>query len=168
MKRQSIQDARRQYGFTMFEILVTLGIVTIWLLATAGVQTSSAKLNKAAQYRTQAVIAATDIGERIEANKTGAATGAYACGGSGTACIPPAGTSPSCTAASGRAACDLWEWATRVVAVLPASASTTSIVWNSGATPPAYTITIGWSDRGDSRTTGTTEASTYQAVKTIN
>lgn len=152
----------------MFEILVTLSIVTIWLLATAGVQSSSAKLNKAAQYRTQAVIVATDIGERIEANKTGAASGAYACSSSSTACIPPAGTSPSCTAASGRAACDLWEWATRVVAVLPADASTTSIVWNSGVTPQTYTITIGWNDRGDSRTTGSAEASTYQSVKTLN
>jgi type IV pilus modification protein PilV len=163
--------ANRQRGITMFEVMVTLGIVTIWLLATAGVQTSSAKLNKAAQFRTQAVINASDMVERIEANKTAPDAG-YECGGSNTACIPAASTMPSCTGAAGRANCDRWEWATRLVATLPfADAASTSIVWTAGVTgvtPATYTITIGWTDRGDSRTTGNTEPSTYQVVKSIN
>ncbi len=151
----------------MFEVLVTLAVVTIWLLATAGAQSSSAKLNKAAQFRTMAVIQATDIAERIEANKTNSA-GDYQCGGSNTACVPPGSTEPSCSGISGRAACDLWEWGTALVAALPVNAGTTSIVYNGGTTPPTYTITIGWTDRGDSRTTGSTETSSYQVVKSVN
>src|SRR5438067_9027647 len=87
--------AEAQHGFTMVEVLVTLAIITVWLLATAGVQSSSLKLNKAAQFRTEAVAAATDIAERIEANKT-ALAGAYQCGGTNTACIP-AGSMPDCS-----------------------------------------------------------------------
>ena len=160
--------ANRQRGITMFEVLVTVAIITVWLLATAGVQTSSAKLNKAAQFRTQAVINASDIVERIEANKT-APDARYECGGSNTACIPAASTMPSCTGPGGRADCDKWEWATRLTATLPfADAGSTSIVWDGGVTPRTYTITIGWTDRGDSRTTGNTEPSTYQTVKSVN
>ena len=75
---QSVR-ARRQRGVTMLEVLVTLFIITLFLLASAGVQSSSVKLNKAAQFRTAAVLLATEISERIESNTQEAASGTYAC-----------------------------------------------------------------------------------------
>jgi hypothetical protein len=90
--------AKQQRGITMFEVLVTLAIITVWLLATAGVQTSSAKLEQGGPVSHQAVINASDIVERIEANKT-APDARYECGGSNAACIPAASTMPSCTGA---------------------------------------------------------------------
>ena len=58
-----------QRGFTMFEILITLFLLAMWLLGSAGVQSASLQYNKAAQFRTQAVYFATDLAERMQTNK---------------------------------------------------------------------------------------------------
>jgi prepilin-type N-terminal cleavage/methylation domain-containing protein len=73
-----------EHGFTMLEILITMFLLTLWLLASAGVQSASLQFNKAAQFRTQAVYFATDIAERMQANKTGATEGSYVYSGSST------------------------------------------------------------------------------------
>jgi prepilin-type N-terminal cleavage/methylation domain-containing protein len=57
-----------QRGFSLLEILITLFLLTMWLLASAGVQSASLQFNKAAQFRTQAVYFATDLAERMQAN----------------------------------------------------------------------------------------------------
>jgi len=154
---------RLQRGFSMFEVLVTLSLITVWLLATAGVQSSSLKLTKTAQFRTEAVLLASEIAERMEANKSAAAH-AYDCGGSGTACAPGPTLPSDCNSPANRATCDLNEWGARLNNAIPVSSST-AIVWNAG-TPNTYTITIGWTDRGD-KTTGSTEAGSYSTTKTI-
>jgi type IV pilus assembly protein PilV len=161
--------ARRQRGFTMLEVLITLVIITVWLLATAATQTSSAKLNKSGQFRTQAVVLAGEIAERIEANKEKAADGAsYACDPcstttTSTACV---GTTP-CTATA-LAAFDLAEWGKRVGDTLPDATAT--VVWDNAVSPPVYRITIGWSERRGDRNyggTGTTEQASYTAAKSV-
>jgi type IV pilus assembly protein PilV len=150
----------------MLEILITLFLLTMWLLASAGVQSSSLQFNKAAQFRTQAVYLATDLAERMQANRTAAVAGTYVySGGNGT-------TSANCTGATCSpaelAAFDLAEWSGRVSAVLPnasVSVSTASV-----ANPITYTILINWSDRRTDRTyasTGTAESFSYTATKTI-
>ena len=165
--RHHFSTRRGEHGFTMLEILVTLFIITAWLLATAGVQSSAAKLNKAAQVRTQAVILASELAERIEANKQEAAKGTYAC--------DPCSTTTTSTACVGEA-CGAEELATfdkaergkRVGDMLPGATAT--IAWNAAATPPAYTITLGWTDRRSSATygqTGTAESSSYTSTKTV-
>ena len=40
----------RQRGFSLLEILITLFLLTLWLLASAGVQSASLQFNKAAQF----------------------------------------------------------------------------------------------------------------------
>ena len=157
--------ARAQRGATMLEILVTLLIVTLWLLGTAGVQSSALKLGKAAHFRTEAVLLASEIAERMEGNPAAAKSGSYAC--AATACLTGSASTcvgTSCDAAS-LAAFDVAEWGARVAATLPGA--TAKIEFTPGSTP-AYTVTIGWTDRGNSRTTGTTETSSYVTTKSIS
>ena len=160
--------ARRERGFSMLEILMTLFLLTMWLLASAGVQTSSLQYTKAASFRTQAVYLATELGERMQTNKTAAVAGSYVysySGGStssGTDC-----TTAVCTTAQ-LATFDLAEWSRRLSAALPnASVNVTQVT---AGNPYTYQILIAWTDRRTERTyssTGTTEAFSYTATVTV-
>lgn len=163
---------RGQRGFTMFEILVTLFLLTMWLLASAGVQSSSLQFNKAAQFRTQAIYLATDLAERMQANRVAAIGGAYAI--SQTTVTAPAGEpDSSCStdicSPTALADFDKTEWMGRVYSAgLPNASVTVSTA--AVANPITYTIVISWSDRRTDRTysaSGTTESFSYTATKTI-
>ena len=154
----AVNSARSQRGVTMLEVLVTLFIVTLFLLTTAGVQSSALKLNKAAQMRTTAVLYATDIAERMEANIAQAATGtAYA---ADCASPPTSACSGGACSPSQRAADDLAQWCSLVLS-LPGGSGT--IVWSTATTPPAYTIRIGWTDRRANTAYGADSATTFSA-----
>lgn len=169
----TVRDNRRQMlrcagqrGFSMLEILVTLFLLTMWLLASAGVQSASLQFNKAAQFRTQAVYFATDLAERMQANKTGATAGRYeyssATGAAPTSCVTTTCTSDQL------AAFDLYEWNARVVASLPGASVT--VVPVAVGNPVTYTIVVNWVDRRSDRTystTGDTELFSYTSTKTI-
>jgi type IV pilus assembly protein PilV len=158
--------ARLQRGVTMLEVLVTLFIITLFLLATAGVQSSAVKLNKAAQFRTDAVLLAAELGERMEANLEEAANGTYACDPCSTSTTSTACVGSTCGSAN-LAAFDLAEWGARVGAKLPSP--TVTVAWTAG-TPGSYLITIAWSDRRSNvtySTTGSTETFQYAMTKSI-
>ncbi len=59
---------RKQTGFTLIEILVTVIVVAIGLLGLAGLQATALKFNSTAYQRSQATILIYDIIERIRAN----------------------------------------------------------------------------------------------------
>ena len=64
-----------------------------------------------------------------------------------------------------RVAFDRAEWGARVGAALPGA--TASIVWSTATAPPAYVITIGWTDRRVNTTYSTTgDAESFQYVMT--
>jgi type IV pilus assembly protein PilV len=149
----------------MLETLVTLVVVSLWLLGSAGVQTIALKLNKSSQFRNQAVVLATEMAERMETNKAGAVAGSYSYGGgtlsSGVDCIASV-----CSAAE-LAAFDLYEWSARARSTLPSAAFSIS---GSAANPVTYTILISWAERRTEQTyatAGTTEVASYTATKTI-
>jgi len=157
--------AREQRGFTMLEILITLFLLTMWLLSSAGVQSSSLQFTKAAQLRTQAVYLATELSERMQANPAAAVAGSYQYSG-GTS-IGKDCTSATCLSDE-LAAFDLAEWNARVTAVLPNA--TVNVTTAGAANPITYTIVVSWSDRRTDRTystTGTDEAFSYTATKTL-
>ena len=156
---------KKHRGFTMLETLITLAVITIWLLGSANVQPFALRLNKAAQFRTQAVMLASEMAERIEANKIAALTGAYVYTGSG------ASSSKDCTTANCSASelrdFDLVEWTTRVAATLPNAAATITADVNN---PINYTIVVNWTDRRTDQnygSTGTSEAFSYTATRTV-
>jgi len=149
----------------MFETLITLLIIALWLVSAAGVQTFSVRLTKSAQFRTQAVLLASEIGERMEANKSAATIGAYGLSGAAAA-APKDCTTALCTSTE-LAQWDLAEWSTRVAAALPNATAT--ITAQSIANPISYTIVLSWDDRRGEQaysTAATVERFTYTSVKT--
>jgi len=160
----SLARAQKQHrGFTMLETLITLAIITIWLLGSANVQTFALRLNKAAQFRTQAVLLASEMAERMEANKDYALTGGYAYSG-GAATSTKDCTTATCVATELRAF-DLAEWTTRLAATLP---SGTATITPDTSVPliTTYTIVVNWTDRRTEQTYGSTGAGSAAAVET--
>lgn len=165
----------RNQGFSLIEVLVTMLLISLALLGTSGLQAYALKLNQGGQFRTQAVLLASDLSERMEANKSAAVAGNYvytcpaaatpasaACGPSGAACSP-----------SALATYDLLQWQASVASTLPQS--TCAVVQSNPGNPSTYTISITWVDRQTDTTynsaavssSGTGEVLTYQASRTI-
>ncbi len=102
---QTAIDKRRQRGFTLIEVLITLLIIAIGLLGLAGLQMTSLQSQLEAYQRAQAVMLAEEMANRIRSNAPAARAGAYTAGSSyGTAaqaCDPNTQTT---------AAYDLCDW----------------------------------------------------------
>ncbi len=184
-----LEPCRREGGFSMIEVLVTLLIISLALLGTAGLQAYSMRLNQGGQFRSLAVFLAADLAERLEGNKAGATAGSYAVTSTtgaayvaGTTSASSACVTGACNAAN-LAAYDLSQWQSAVAASLPQSSW--SVVLTQAAsgtqTQSNYTITIGWVDRRSNTTNaagssnsavgsnaaGTGEKFSYTAGRTI-
>ena len=66
---QSKERRQGQRGVSMIEVLVSIVISAIGLLALAGVNAASVRYTKMSQYRATATQLANDMGERMRANK---------------------------------------------------------------------------------------------------
>lgn len=64
-------------GFSLIEVLVALFVLSIGLLGLAALQTTAFKFNHQSYERTQAIIQAYDILDRIRANPAGKNAGLY-------------------------------------------------------------------------------------------
>jgi len=65
-------------GFGLVEILIAFLVLLVGLLGMAGLQATALRNNHSAYLRSQAVILAYDIMDRMRANKVAALAGAYA------------------------------------------------------------------------------------------
>jgi len=133
---------RRQSGFTLLEILVSLLLIAIGVLGTAGLQALALKINQGGQLRSQAVVLGMDFVERIEANNVAAIAGKYAPATYPTAYTKDCNTN-FCTTDE-LATYDLVEFKTHVDRALPGATITLSV---SGTGPFTYTVTINWVER---------------------
>ncbi len=136
---------RRHYGFSLVEVLVALVVLSVGLLGIAALYAESLHSGRTAQYRTQAVGLATDIADRIRANRKGGASYAKLLTDTGTltaACETlGAGCAPTVLAAN-----DIAQWNQLVTSQLPGG--TCQIVVNPATFPNTYTITITWTEVG--------------------
>ncbi len=133
---------RRQSGVSLIEVLVSIVIASIGLLALAGVNATSVRYTKLSQYRGTATLLATDIGERVRANKGGRAAYAIATSFAGQSALPAAPVlrcnvvADTCTA-NQLAAADMYDWQVMVrnqlpqgsVAIVHNAAQLASDVW---------------------------------------
>lgn len=71
---QTLHLRRRSAGVSLIEVLISIVIASIGLLALAGVNVSSIRYTKMSQYRGTATQLASDIAERMRANKVGLAS----------------------------------------------------------------------------------------------
>lgn len=97
-------DARREYGTTLLEVLVTIVILAFGLLGLAGLQSKILQAEFESYQRAQAILLLADMNERINTNRGQAASYASA-SAIGTGDSQPA----TCTGAAGPAR-DLCEW----------------------------------------------------------
>ncbi|MDX9741032.1 MAG: type IV pilus modification protein PilV [Gammaproteobacteria bacterium] len=135
---------RRQHGFTLIEVLITVVVLAIGLLGLAGLQLNGLRFTHSAYQTSQATIAAYDIIDRMRVNRLAAESGSYdiALGATPTA-ANCSGTGVNCSPAT-LASADLTEWKQSIAALLP---SGDGAVQRNGS---AFLVTIRWDDsRGE-------------------
>jgi len=181
LKRVRLPEAQR--GFSMIEVLVTLLIISLALLGTAGLQAYSMRLNQSGQFRTQAVFLVADLAERMEANKPGARKTAYVLAESSTvnslstACttgLCPCGIAPGdCNALANF---DLSQWQNSVAASLPQASWEVCVdadrdnvcdVFPVESNPITYLIRVSWVDRRVDTTQGASDATSKVGVNAV-
>jgi type IV pilus assembly protein PilV len=173
-----LNSRQAERGFSMIEVLVTLLVISLALLGTAGLQAYAMRLNQGGQFRTQAVFLAADLAERIEANKSGGYAVANTIAAANPAAVSTACVTAACSADT-LATFDLSQWQNAVATTLPQSSwSVAQAVVGNQTT---YTITIGWVDRiantnnaaadntspFGSNAAGTGEKFSYTAIRTV-
>lgn len=81
LRIHTLENRRLNKGGTLIEVLVSIVISSIALLALAGVNASAVRYTKMSQYRATSTLLANDLGERMRANKGVPAEGAVAATG---------------------------------------------------------------------------------------
>lgn len=149
----------------MLEILITLVVVAIALLGTAGLQVYAMRMGKSGQFRTQAIFLASDIAERMEANKAAAVAGSYAvaAASSPSAAAADCGASPCGGAAL--AGYDISQWETSVASLLPQARW--QITQTVAGNPSTYNIFIQWTDRSADKSSHG-ETFSYTATRAVS
>ncbi|HZF14392.1 MAG TPA: type IV pilus modification protein PilV [Steroidobacteraceae bacterium] len=142
-------NQRRARGFSIVEAMVALIVMSVGMLGIAGLYVSSLKAGRTAILRTQAVNFASDIADRIRANRTGKNaydTTLYApCTGA-----PGAGATAAETAARNLAATDVCTWRNAVQASLPqANISCAFTAGVPAGMPNNYVVTVTWREPGE-------------------
>jgi type IV pilus assembly protein PilV len=136
-------------GFTMVEMLVALVVLSIGMLGIAGLFAVSLRSGGSAIQRMQAVNLASDMADRIRANRR--AAGSYA------ATTTATGTNNNCSGPSAvictpslMAANDIYVWKQAVAGAFKGGQATGQIVYVAAALttqPSTYTITVSWREQ---------------------
>lgn len=152
MRHKSFLKINHNNGFTLIEVLIAVLVLSIGLLGLASLQAASLRNNYSSYMRTQALLLANDMADRIRANPTGATAGSYnAIGPGGLPTTAPASCQANgCTSAQ-MATFDTAAWGTLLNNTLPGG--TGSVVGNVGGT--VFTVTVMWDDN-KTGATGTT------------
>lgn len=142
-----MSPSKQQQGFSMIEVLVTMVILAIGLLGTAGLQIASVRNTQVAAQRSIATQQAYDIAERIRANlgrpvaiggaAGGAVNGSYDNLDASTPAAP--GCNP-CTPAQ-QAVADHSAWNAANARMLPNGSGTVVGSWATG-----YNVTLFWDE----------------------
>lgn len=135
--------AARMSGFSMVEALVALVVLAVGMLGIASLYVITLRSSGSAMTRMQAVNLASDLGDRIRANRNAGSEYANAAPASDVPCV---GASASCSPAE-MAAHDLFVWQRQIDNTLPGDPSGTVTVVGAGA-PRTYTITVTWTEPG--------------------
>ncbi len=141
----SVLKRRRQTGFSLVEVMITLVIMSVGMLGIAGLYVQSLQAGRTSMFRHNAVTLAGDVADRIRANPRAAI--AYTAGaGTDNNCVT-AGT--DCTPGQ-MAAHDILLWKAQALDSLPSG--DVVVVFDGGVVPPTYQITISWIEPGETPT----------------
>ncbi|MCA0175001.1 MAG: type IV pilus modification protein PilV [Proteobacteria bacterium] len=114
---------RHDHGFSMIEVLVSILIVSLGILALSGLLVRASTLGKTAEFRGAASLLAADIADRIRANVEGARNEKYDLTPTALATGFPKAVTPTCDATACTpeqlAAKDVADWQAALYANLP-------------------------------------------------
>jgi type IV pilus assembly protein PilV len=139
-------------------MLVALVVLAVGMLGVASLFAVTLQSGGSAISRMQAVNLASDIADRIRANRK--AGDAYAGAAADKSCAGKTLGSVSCSAED-MAADDLYHWQQHIAAAFPSGTATGTVTFTAAASstlPSTYTIALTWSEAG------TTDKSTYTMV----
>lgn len=140
-KRCSQPTSFKQSGLGLIEILVTVLVLGIGILGVASTQVVSLQMNSQSQNRSQAVLLAEDILDRIRANSDN--PGAYALAAGDAQGADNGACDTSFVPANATvAANDIAAWENNLACLLPAAERTVAVNGNT------VTVTIDW-DQND-------------------
>ena len=132
---------RRQSGFSLVEVLITLVIMSVGMLGIAGLYVQSLQAGRTSMFRHHAVTLAGDVADRIRANPLAKADYTDAEGANSNCVLGGV----DCTSAE-MAANDIFLWKAQAEESLPSGDVT--IAFTDGAMP-SYTITVSWVEPGE-------------------
>jgi type IV pilus assembly protein PilV len=152
MNNQRKRSSER--GITLVESLVALVVLSVGMLGIASLYISSLKAGRSALVRTQAVNLATDIADRIRANRDALAaydTGVYGGAPEMQGCLG-ADCTPEALAED-----DLARWLVTMRTVMPGNA-TGQVIYQEqpGLQPDQYTVIVSWLEQGEDARSDTT------------
>jgi type IV pilus assembly protein PilV len=135
----------RSRGFTLVEALVALVVLSIGMLGIAALYVESLRAGRTALVRSEAVNLASDMADRIRANRQGGTDYAKAVDDAGVLSddCEQGGASASCTPAV-MANHDKAVWDAEVIQALPGG---TAQIEFTDANPNVYVITVTWSEQ---------------------
>jgi type IV pilus assembly protein PilV len=136
-----LSNKKLSAGFGLIESLVALIVISVGMIGIAALYGQGLRASGTALYRTIAVNLASDMADRIRANRRGNAS--Y--GGAAADGNCDADDDNDCSPAT-MAAHDLFVWQAAVAAQLP---NGVGAVQFTGTTPPTYTISVDWTEPGD-------------------
>lgn len=133
-----------QGGFSLIEVMISVLILAIGILGAGALQTVGLQVSQGAYNRSQAIVLASDIIDRMRANRTGIAQYEGASTKTLTVKTKPAclGAAAGCTP-SAIADFDLSNWKAAVEGILPANAYGTITKTSANN----YTVTVRWPER---------------------
>ena len=159
--RKPLETRFHARGFSIVEAMVALVVMSVGMLGIAGLYVSSLKAGRTAILRTQAVNLASDIADRIRANRT--ALTAYDTATVAPCTVPGGGATLAETTARNIAATDTCQWVANIQTLLPAGNGVIAFVAGVPAgMPNVYVVTVSWQEPGEQQ--GFTYALRVQAT----
>ena len=135
-------STNRSAGFSLIECLVALVILSIGLLGVSKMATNSLQFTDSASMRSQSVVLAYDLADKIRANEGN--SGSYAIAMGDAVANPPDCETNNCSGGQ-LAQADLADWKNSLANVLPLGDGQSVVA------PGTATITVSWNDRGQAR-----------------
>ena len=124
-----MHDRRKVRGFTLVEVLIALIVLSIGLLGIAAMYVETLRANRSALSRTQAIALASDLADRIRANRV------------------PANNYTG-TGVNAQAIADLAAWEDSVADQLPGGDGIVLFRAGTANTPAQYMIQVSWTEVG--------------------
>ena len=129
-------------GFTLIETMVALLVISVGMIGVALLHGTALSASGTAIYRSEAVMLAGNVADRIRMNR--GADVAYEGAAADNNCDDPTGSGGVDCSPAQMAAHDLFLWEAEVAATLPGGQGAIDV--DTGTTPTSYTVTVSWDE----------------------